>query len=150
MPYTAPTVADFHTRFDPAFPTVTDAQIQLALDRGGRMVDDTWTEGDYQEGYLLFAAHWLSVQGIGAASAGVANLGGFSEIRSGQLTLKRSSGAEIGGWDGSQLGSTMYGRMYQDMVRLNAPRTAVAAGPAMPEPSGYAKDWPGPFPWPNW
>lgn len=122
MSHTAPTVAQFKARFGAVFLTVDDATVLAAITRGLRMVDTTWTDGDYTEGAMLYAAHWLTLSGIGASADAGNNSGdasGFSEIRSGQLTLKRKSAADQGGNDGTLDGSTVYGRQYLALMRLN-------------------------------
>ena len=124
MSYTAPTISDFKTRFTPKFDSVSDDQITLALARGARNVDENWTEGDYAEGYMLYAAWWLTDQGLGTVGSSGAALAGFSEIRSGQLSLKRTPIAEQNGNDGSLLASNMYGRQYLALLRQNRPRAA--------------------------
>lgn len=132
MAYEAPTIDEFKARFAPVFDAVQDAQITAAIARGLRNVDATWAVDDYAEGVMLYAAYWLTAQGIGAsadASNASGSMSGFSEIRSGQLTLKRKTNAEIGGNDGSLMASNIYGRLYLDLMRLNKRGPAVAAGP---------------------
>lgn len=128
MSYTAATIPDFRARFPTGFDQVSDDLVTMALTRGLRMVDETWFEDDYQEGQLLYSAHWLALNGNGTTPDTTGGLSNFSQIRSGQLSLTRKPGSEIAGSDTVD-GSTSYGRQYTALMNRNrAPRGTVAAG----------------------
>lgn len=130
MAYVLPTPADLKLHFK-AFAAVDDAVVQFNIDRAARSVDQTWTEGDYTTAIELLACHYLVLAGEGTGAEAEANangLGGFSMIRSGQLTLQRGSGA--GGGYGDDVpapwNKTTYGQQYWYLLRQNRPRGAVA------------------------
>jgi hypothetical protein len=107
MPFTPPTPDQFVTRF-PEFDGQDDA-ITAALAEANRAVDDSWTEGDYQNAYMYFAAHLLALAentGSGGAAISSESLGPIS------VSYKTSSSA-------SALASTSYGAQYARLLRLN-------------------------------
>lgn len=125
--YVLPTAAQLVAAF-PEFAGVNN--IDFWITRGARMADMTWTEEDYAFAVILYACHLMALAGMGTGPDAKNNSGamsGFSEIRSGQLTLKRKGAADTGGNDGSLLTSTSYGRQYYTLLRLNRPRASVAA-----------------------
>lgn len=140
MAYTIPTPTELKTLF-PAFTAVDDAIVQDAIDAGARRVDTTWTEGDYARAIMLYACHYMAVQGLGTGNGGGGGNAAYRQIRSGQLSLTRYARGEANGDDGSVLGSTKYGRMWLELLQINKPGIIVVAGDNTPV-SGYAKDWP--------
>jgi hypothetical protein len=142
--YTLPTVSTLLSNF-PEFAGVPS--ILFWIGRGGRNVDDSWTEKDYAFAVQLYACHSMALMGLGSGPDSKANSGQaalYSEIRSGQLTLKRKTTAETAGADGSLLGSTIYGRMYLSLLKQNRPRVAVAASPVSDVGvygNGYGYQW---------
>lgn len=143
--YTAPTPAELKLHF-PAFAAVDDAVVQYNIDRANRSVDLTWTEGDYTTAIELLACHYMELAGLGTGTEAEMNaqgLGGFSMIRSGQLTLQRSA-KSAGGDDAanSEWGGTLYGRQFYWLLRKNKPPVAVAGGTA---PGPFPPYYPGPF-----
>lgn len=146
MPYTIPTAADLKTAF-PEFAAVSDAVVNEALGEAERMVDTSWTEGDYTTAIMLYACHVMALNGYGTGPDGLANSGqlaAFQTIRSGQLTLTRKASAS--GGEASWYSMTRYGQRFWRLLRLNkgGVRVAVPTGEGLP--SGYAKDWP--YAWP--
>ncbi len=148
MAYTIPTVSDLNERY-PSFLAVDDLTIQLAIDDATRMVDTSWTEGDYATAIILYACHLMALDGLGTSPDAQANTGqaaNFQTIRSGQLTLTRGSSAssgEIGseGW----YNSTRFGRRFWMLLKQNRGGARVAVSNV----AGYhpaAFDWP--YPWP--
>lgn len=90
MPYTAPTVADFRLRFPGRFdsPGVSDDAITYALTRAARQVDESWTEDDFQEAHMLYAAAFLTSQGLGVMPTGSAEtMAGIKSVKSGALSV---------------------------------------------------------------
>lgn len=131
MSYTVPTPAQLKTLF-PAFAAVDDAIVQDAINAGTRRVDQTWTEGDYTRAIMLYACHYMTMQGIG----GGGSMSAYRTMRSGQLTLEKYTKGQQAGDDGSLLASTIYGRMFLELLGLNVAGVTVAAGPVCP-PYGW-------------
>jgi len=128
MAWSAPTAAAFKARFAPRFDAVTDPQIQYALDRAVILVDETWIETDRTEGVFLYAAHMLTLDGLGTgaeAEAAAGGLSGFQSVKSGTFSFDRGSGAGAGGGNGSLLASTSFGRRLLELMRLNFPAVAI-------------------------
>ena len=143
MAYTLPTIADFRARF-PRFTVevVADPLVQMALDRGARNVDTTWTEGDYAEAIMLYAAGWLTTQGLGGgaeAQAAANGAAGFKVMKSGALTLERfdNAGASAGG---DPVLNTADGAAFAALRKQNlgGPRVAGGGYPA----AGFCGGWP--------
>lgn len=147
MAYVDATAADLKTRY-PAFADVDDAVVNQALVEARRMVDTSWTEGDYQTAQLLYACHIMAIEGYGTSPDAQANTGqaaNFTTIRSGQLTLTRkaSGGGSSGGE--SWYMQTRYGSRFWMLLGQNRGGGRVAAA-EVAYPSYAAKDWPL-FPW---
>lgn len=65
MAWTVPTPADLKTAL-PAYAAVADATVQMALDRHGEQVDDSWPDqAQFTAGAILYAAHILFMSGLG-------------------------------------------------------------------------------------
>ena len=139
MAYTVPTAANLKARF-PAFAAVPDQTVTAAIERAQRQVDQSWTEGDYGEGIMLYAAHDMTLDGLGTGADAQANaqgLSGFRSIRSGSLSLERASGAGSG--DSAGIESTSYGQRFARLRRQNraGPRAAVSAPETWPNPYAF-------------
>lgn len=146
MAYIKPTPSDLKSRY-PAFATVSDATVQSAIDEASRMVDESWTEGDYATAIMLAACHTLASDGCGTsaeAKAVATGTGQFETIRSGQLTLTRGSASTSGSswWAG-----TSWGRRFLDLLRRNKAGPRVVGVFDSGAQSGYAKDVPFSPPW---
>lgn len=153
MPYDAVTPAAFKAA-KPQFAAVPNEKVQTYLDMAGRLVDETWTEGDYQPAIIAMACHLMTLEGLGtdAESRDVASgRAQYQSIKSGELTLTRfrstaGEGTSYLDW----LNSTACGRYFVFLLRLNrgGPRVVSVALPV--GASGYAKDHPGPsYGWPG-
>ncbi len=129
MPYIAPSVADFQSRF-PRFAATGPVAVQSALDEGARSVDETWTEGDFAMGRMLYAAHVLTLEGFGEGAESQAmaqGMGVYSSMTSGSLSLTRAGGSSSGGGGmASGFGSTSYGLRFLALLRRNFAGVAVA------------------------
>lgn len=112
MAYTAPTAADLKSRF-PVFAPVADATITAALNDAARMVDETWTEDDFAPARMLYAAHLMTMDGLGKTTE--AQLQGFSKLSIGPLSLERAAQDTQPG----DLKSTSFGRRFIEMRRRN-------------------------------
>lgn len=130
MAYTAPTVDDFRARF-PRFtePVASDQIVTMALTRAARMVDESWTEDDFAEARMLYAAAWLTNEGIGggaeaqAAASGAAN---FKVMKSGGLSLERFDKGATGSTD--PVLATADGQAFEALRRLNMGGPRVTGG----------------------
>lgn len=145
MAYVIPTAAELKVRF-PEFSAVDDTVVDARIEEAARMVDETWTEGDYALAIMLYACHIMALEGLGTGPDSQANTGqmaNFQTIRSGQLTLTRGSYSHGGGDTGDWYASTRYGSRFWRLLKLNkgGPTVAIAAA-AIAGVSGYAKDGP--------
>jgi hypothetical protein len=152
MAYEPVTPAQFKTA-KPQFATVPDATVQMYLDMAGRMVDTSWTAGDYANAIIAFACHLMTLDGLGTDAASQAHATGaaeFETVKSGTLTLTRfraDAGPDTPFTD--WLNSTPCGKYFALLLRLNRGGPRVLTVSTM-MPSGYAKDWCGPsYGWPG-
>lgn len=114
MPYVAPTPEEFLASY-PEFQDLADQLIIDALARGGRNVDTTWFEDDYQTGLKLYAAHWLTL-GTNAADTGGAS-GEIASETLGRISVSYVKSDGTGG--GSGIGGTAYGQQYMQLLSQN-------------------------------
>lgn len=128
MSFAYATGAEFAASFEMVrFAAVTDEHITEALKVAQNHVSQSWlTEDDYQRGQMLYAAHALTLAGLGTgaeAEVSANGMDGFTTIKSGGLSLSRSAQS----MDMSQLSSTSYGRRYLEILKRNSlgPRVAV-------------------------
>lgn len=117
MTYAAPTPSDFQDRF-PRFNSVDAGPVQRALTQAGRMADDGWVEEDRVEAVFLYAAHLLTIDGLGGGEGDVYAQGtiGLKSLSSGSLSVTKF---DTGLGQGTGLGSTTYGQRYLQLARLN-------------------------------
>lgn len=148
MPYVKITVAQFKAA-KPQFEAVPDDLVQTYIDVASRFVDESWTEGDFQNAMIAMTCHLLTIDGYGdTAEAEIQAQGGsrLTSLKSGTLSLtfsqSQSSGDEFKDW----LSQTACGRFYATLLMLNkrGPILLTAGGAGCA--SGYAKDWPYKFP----
>lgn len=134
MAYTAPTAADLKTRF-PRFADVADAIVDAALAEAARFVDESWTEGDFKLARMLYAAHTMTLDGLGTgyeAEAAASGSTGFTRIKSGSLELSRPDAAAMAvGFD-----QTTYGQRFKALLRANKGGAIVARADAVSTGSG--------------
>lgn len=152
MAYTAPTATELKAKY-PAFAAVADDTVTLYIVDANRMVDETWTEGDYATAIMLAACHLMVLSGIGAGAEAQVNaqgLSGFQSIRSGSLSLSRGSASDSGGVP-KDLAGSVYGQQFYYLLKKNRPAIAVANGgaPAIGEGAYYPPGAPARF-WPFW
>ena len=135
MAYFRPTPEQLQAKY-PAFADVADATIQIYLDDAP--VDESWLERDHANAIMLWAAHTMTLNGIGADEIGQAGAAGLSRLKSGTLdvSFKESSSSSDGGY-----GGTNFGRQFYALLRVNKGGTRVIAGAGRCQ-SGYAKDLP--------
>lgn len=123
MAYVAPTPEEFKAAF-PSFADVSDDAVQAALDEAALYVDACWIEDFRRPAVMLYAAHALTLQGLGTGAESQAAAVGASDarrIRSGSFELERTSSASSGGaatvpdpW-----GMTSFGRRFYALLRRN-------------------------------
>ncbi|MGJ0397416.1 MAG: DUF4054 domain-containing protein [Methylocystis sp.] len=127
MAFAIPTAGDLKARF-PAFAAVADAAVTSAITEAQTRVDTTWTDQDGPLAIMLYAAHVMTLDGLGVgAEAEMAKAGalGFQTMRSGALTLERKADATGGAGDRSILNETMYGRRFLALLKVNQPAVAL-------------------------
>lgn len=115
MTYAAPTLADFRDRY-PAFAAVADGSVQVWLDDGDAATV-RFAEDERARAVMLYAAHNLALQGLGAGAIPA----GVTSFRSGSFsaTLSDSAASRTG------YAATAYGRDYLLIARQFAgPRLA--------------------------
>lgn len=118
-----PTPADLIARF-PAFAGVATQTLQTALTEAATRVDTSWTPGDYPLGFMLYAAHVLTLDGLGSgaeAALGAAGALGLQTLHSGGLQLERGRSNP----DDPVLAATTYGRRFLALLRVNQPAILV-------------------------
>ena len=112
MPYEVPTAANLKARF-PAFAAVADEAIVMAITEASGRVDRTWPETDFQPAILLYAAHVLTLDGLGTSTE--AQLAGFRRLKIGSLELESATAAASA--SSSPLLQTGYGRRFAELAR---------------------------------
>lgn len=149
--YVAPTPSWLITLFPP-FAAVPTATIQAFINQAMGSVDAGWIEADYPYGIVYLAAHLMVMSGLGTgaqAEAQSQGMGGFTTIRSGQLTLQRAATSRDAQEAPPPWNTSWYGVQYYWLLRRNKPPASVALSPPVGLP------YPAPFGlpvgvWPNW
>lgn len=122
MAYTAPTLAEFRTRY-PAFDAVADPTVQAWLDDGDTETS-IWPDADRARAVMLFAAHNLSAAGLGTGSI----VAGVTSFKSGSFsaTLSEVAASRTG------YSATGYGRDYLALRRRTFIGMTTAWAPPAP------------------
>lgn len=118
------------------FTNIDESFIAQALHEGLYNVGQNWNnEHDYQLGQMLYAAHQMTLAGLGTtteAKLAADGLLGFEQIRSGQLSVSRGGrGASSGNNNKSAaqeaLEQTKHGKEYLVLRRRNlmGPRVVI-------------------------
>lgn len=140
MAYVDATAADLKAAF-PRFADVEDATVEFWLVRARRSVDQSWTEGDYTFAQELLAAHYMTLEGLGAGTEAELNaqgLGDFTSVKSGSFSFTRKGGSDS--VKAGSLGSTTYGQRWAALAKANkggprvSPSGEVPAYPPFPDP----------------
>lgn len=117
MSYTVPSAADLKARY-PAFNAVADSAVSAAIADAATQVDvSIWGEADYDRAIMLYAAHQMTMNGLGATNE--AQMSGFRSLSIGSLSLTSSSEASTK--VGSGLDATNFGRQFKALLRRNSP-----------------------------
>ena len=146
-----PTIAEFRSAF-PEFASVTDDQIQMAIDTAMTWVDTFWFWPDAKLAVMYAAAHylWLHDKASGGMISGGGGAGGGTppvidseagliwvksvRFRDRQVTYDRVSGSAGGAESTSERvssssedfwNSSPYGQLYLSFRRRNVPHVAV-------------------------
>lgn len=117
MAFTAPSSSDLTARF-PRFAAVPGASIDVYLTDAERLVDESWMEGDFAMGRMLYAAHLMTLEGLGTGAESeqaLAGASGFKVMKSGALTLERFDRKD----GATSLDSTSYGVRFKGLQRRN-------------------------------
>jgi len=146
------------TRFKelkPQFAAVDDAVVQSYIDMASVFVDQSWPEKLYEQGWVAYTCHLMTLDGLGTDAESRSQASGRSQyqsIKSGELTLTRFQ-REAGESDYlSWLGQTKCGQYFAVLLKIVKGGPRVAIGAVGYCASGYAKDqltgvygWPGIF-----
>lgn len=126
MTVAVPTAADLKAKL-PFFSSVDNGVMEDFITEAGRSVDDTWIAGDQKNAIMYLAAHNMFVLGVtstGGAPPGGAGGSGVVQSQSiGDSSVSFAATSFLKG-DGSvndDLRSTVWGRMYLKLARLNVP-----------------------------
>ncbi|PZR88360.1 MAG: DUF4054 domain-containing protein [Stutzerimonas stutzeri] len=111
MAYSTPTADDLKERF-PAFSAVADAATDGAIGEAEHLTDASWPDDDRTLAVLLYAAHVLTLDGLGTGTE--AQLAGFKRLKIGSLELEASAVASV---TAGPLGQTGYGRRFAELAR---------------------------------
>lgn len=110
-PSTSPNVAAFVSMF-PEFDSVDDTSVTIALEQAGQFVDDTWGNSE-SDAIMYLAAHFMALAQMTAQSGGRL----VSSERIGQIQVTYAAAAAVSvSTGGNPLGSTSYGRIFQDIL----------------------------------
>lgn len=141
--YAKPAAAHLVMRY-PAFAAVPASTIQYWLTDAERAVDQSWTEGDYAAALMALAAHNMTLAGLGADAAALANIpAGLNRMKSGSLELGFTDAA-ANARAGGELTSTRYGQEYRALLLRNrgGPRvTGTGVDPAWETPYRVGAPW---------
>lgn len=111
MAYSTPTAAELKARF-PAFNAVGEPAITSAIGEAERITDAGWPDADRTLGVMLYAAHVLTLDGLGTGTE--AQLAGFKRLKIGSLELEASASIAAGS---GPLYQTGYGRRFAELLR---------------------------------
>jgi hypothetical protein len=145
MAYVIPTPAMVKVRF-PRFEGVADGTIQYALDRAAREVDETWTEGDFTEARMLYAAHQLTIDGLGTGTEAqllAEGVGDFQKIELGSLKLTRFDKSSSSNSDvPADLARTTFGASFYSLALRNVGAGPMVLGASPGGQNALGRDYP--------
>lgn len=133
MAFTEASADDLTTRF-PRFAEVAEATIDVHLGEARRLVDGSWCDEDQVLGQLLYAAHSMTLDGLGTgteAELAAEGLGDVQSLKSGSLSFTRKSGSGDGDAAG-ELASTTYGRRFMELLQRNRGGARVTPSGSIP------------------
>lgn len=137
MPLPTVTAGDFKARY-PSFDSVDDGVVDAFLEEARGAVDDTWILADQKPALMAYAAHLMTLEGVGSEQQSI-DLGGGSvdvtgaleSVQVGDVRVKfgsdegSTSSSSSGGATG-ELRRTAYGRRYYELLRRSNPAVLVA------------------------
>jgi hypothetical protein len=121
-----PTPADVKTKL-PYFASVNDDLMRDFIAEAGRSVDDTWITGDQASATMYLACHLMYVLGaVSAEGAPPGGAGGSGVVQSqsvgdSSVSYAVNSYLKGGGDVNDDYRSTVWGRAYLRLLRLNQP-----------------------------
>lgn len=130
MTVAAPTASDLKAKF-PLFASVDNGVVTEFLAEAGRSVDDTWITGDQANAIMYLACHLMFVLGVtGSGGAPPGGAGGSGVVQSqsigdASVSFAVNSFLKGGGDDRDDLRSTVWGRQYLRLARLNNPAVGI-------------------------
>lgn len=118
----------FVARF-PIFSDTDQTQVEMILSEAATKVDQSWEEDDYQPAIMYLAAHLIATDNSGEGeSVEIGSSGGAAGVSSesfGGMSISYATGGSGSGSDaaayGSSWGSTVYGRRFYKLLKLNKP-----------------------------
>jgi Protein of unknown function (DUF4054) len=122
------------------FASVSDATVEFWLERARRLVDQSWTEGDYAMGQMLLACHYMTREGLGTgteAQIAAEGLGEFTSVKSGQFSFTRKENSGDGSADAGSMSATSYGRQWLTLCRINRGGARITPTGSVPDASLY-------------
>jgi hypothetical protein len=114
MAFTDPTAATLKEDF-PEFTSYDDPTIERAISVAKRMVDQSWTEGDYTRAIELYACHLLTNGDLAVATSGTGGVIASESL--GPVSVSYQSSSQQA--DASGLSATVYGKEFALLLRLN-------------------------------
>jgi hypothetical protein len=114
MAFTDPDAAALKVDF-PEFTSYDDAQVDRAIAVAKRMVDQSWTEGDYTRAIELYACHILTNGDLATATSGVG--GAIASESLGPISVSYQSSTQQA--DANGFNATVYGKEFAFLLRLN-------------------------------
>jgi hypothetical protein len=114
MAFTDPTAATLKEDF-PEFTSYDDPTIDRAISVAKRMVDQSWTEGDYTRAIELYACHLLTNGDLAVATSGTGGVIASESL--GPVSVSYQSSSQQA--DASGLSATVYGKEFALLLRLN-------------------------------
>lgn len=133
MAYT-PATADILQSTFPKFADVDDAVVETWITQARRMVDSSWCEDDRQMGEMLLAAHYMTLEGLGAgteAQLAAEGMSDFRSVRSGSFSFTRADSADQDA--AGTIMSTTYGRRFADLAQSNRGGARVTNSGSLPD-----------------
>lgn len=117
MAYTVPTAADLKATY-PAFADVPDATVDVHISRASTTaVDTSWPEAEYVPAIIDYAAHTMTLAGIGKQTEVEAYARtGLTRIRSGSFDASFSD-SRVSKASGGKLDATSYGQAYKAALK---------------------------------
>lgn len=113
MAYTDPTAATLVVSF-PEFESREVDVIERAIAVAKRMVDQSWTEGDYTRAIELYAAHIMALSDISQSTGGAG--GAIASESLGPIAVSYQKNSQP---DPTGFNATSYGTEFALLLRLN-------------------------------